>query len=193
MALEQAPPAADLLVQTTNSQNGATVSNAATGGITYGTSFPSSPANGAIHVLVDSTTDPTWIWTFRYNAVSTSLYKWENIGGAAWVSAASSVSLPAFNGDYVIEAKGSGGSGGSTTGANKDATLTVNGVTKDTQNASNVPASSGSVFSYGGAASNWAVGSLMALVTGATGGQTVAITGATSNPQISILPKRLAG
>src|SRR5262245_16485484 len=50
-------------------------------GSNYGTSFPASPADGAEFVLVDSVTAPTYTWRFRYNAGSTSPYKWEYIGG----------------------------------------------------------------------------------------------------------------
>jgi len=51
------------------------------GAPTYGTSFPSNPVNGQEHVLVDSTTNPTYQWRFRFNANSASAYKWEFIGG----------------------------------------------------------------------------------------------------------------
>jgi hypothetical protein len=49
---------------------------------TYGTSLPASPADGQEAILVDSLTNPTYQWRFRYNAGSTSPYKWEFIGGA---------------------------------------------------------------------------------------------------------------
>jgi len=48
----------------------------------YGTSLPGSPVDGQEYVLVDSTTNPTYQWRFRYNASSTSGYKWECVGGA---------------------------------------------------------------------------------------------------------------
>jgi hypothetical protein len=48
---------------------------------TYGTSFPASPADGQEHILVDSITNPLYQWRFRYNASSTSAYKWEFVGG----------------------------------------------------------------------------------------------------------------
>jgi len=47
----------------------------------YGTTFPTAPAHGDEHVLVDSLTNPSYQWRFRYNANSTSTYKWEFIGG----------------------------------------------------------------------------------------------------------------
>lgn len=48
----------------------------------YGTSLPGSPADGEEFILVDSTTDPSYQWRFRYNAGSSSAYEWEFIGGA---------------------------------------------------------------------------------------------------------------
>lgn len=50
----------------------------------YGTSLPGSPVNGQEHILVDSLTNPTYQWRFRYNAGSSSAYKWECIGGSEW-------------------------------------------------------------------------------------------------------------
>lgn len=50
----------------------------------YGTSLPASPVDGQTAVLVDSLSAPTWQWRFRYNAGSSSTYKWECIGGAAY-------------------------------------------------------------------------------------------------------------
>jgi len=48
----------------------------------YGTSLPASPVDGQEYTLVDSTTTPTYTWRFRYNAGSSSSYKWEFVGGA---------------------------------------------------------------------------------------------------------------
>lgn len=48
----------------------------------YGTSLPASPFDGMVSTLVDSTTNPSYQWRFRYNARSSSSYKWEFIGGA---------------------------------------------------------------------------------------------------------------
>lgn len=47
-----------------------------------GTSLPTSPYDGQEFVLTDSLTAPTYNWRFRYNAGSTSAYKWEFVGGA---------------------------------------------------------------------------------------------------------------
>jgi hypothetical protein len=48
---------------------------------TYGTTLPGSPVDGQEAILVDSTTNPTYQWRFRYNVGSTSPYKWEFVGG----------------------------------------------------------------------------------------------------------------
>jgi hypothetical protein len=50
--------------------------------VPYSTSLPTAPADGQYAVLVDNVTNPTYQWTFRYNAGSTSPYKWEFVGGA---------------------------------------------------------------------------------------------------------------
>ena len=49
---------------------------------TYGTSLPASPADGQEAILVDSILNPTYQWRFRYNASSSSPYKWEFVGGS---------------------------------------------------------------------------------------------------------------
>lgn len=49
--------------------------------VPYGTSLPVSPTDGQEAILVDSLTNPTYQWRFRYNAGSTSTYKWEFVGG----------------------------------------------------------------------------------------------------------------
>jgi len=65
----------------------------------YGTTFPVSPADGQEAILVDSVTAPTYHWRFRYNAGSSSPYKWECIGGApanAYVAAGEATSSTAY-------------------------------------------------------------------------------------------------
>ena len=52
----------------------------------YGTSLPASPLDGDEAILVDSTTAPTFTWRFRYNANSTSTYKWEFVGGSTYLA-----------------------------------------------------------------------------------------------------------
>lgn len=50
--------------------------------LSYATSLPGSPSDGQEAVLVDSVTNPSYQWRFRFNAGSTSAYKWEFIGGS---------------------------------------------------------------------------------------------------------------
>lgn len=59
----------------------------------YGTSLPASPYDGQEAVLVDSVTNSSYTWRFRYNAQSTSAYKWEFVGGNAWQA------IPATSGE----------------------------------------------------------------------------------------------
>jgi len=49
----------------------------------YGTTLPVTPYDGQEAILVDSVSNPTYQWRFRYNASSTSAYKWEFIGGSS--------------------------------------------------------------------------------------------------------------
>jgi len=51
------------------------------GTVNYATTLPSSPVDGQRAILVDSVNNPTYQWEFRYNAQSTSAYKWEFVGG----------------------------------------------------------------------------------------------------------------
>jgi hypothetical protein len=57
--------------------------------VPYGTTLPASPADGQEAILVDSTSSPSYQWRFRYNAGSSSAYKWEFVGGAPWRSGSS--------------------------------------------------------------------------------------------------------
>lgn len=59
---------------------------------TYGTTFPASPANGQEHILVDSVTNPTYQWRFRYNA-NGGTYKWEFVGGDPALSFAAGLAM----------------------------------------------------------------------------------------------------
>jgi len=68
--------------------------------LTYGTSFPASPVNGQRHILVDSTTNPSYQWVFRYNAGSSSPYKWEFMGGAPAVHNVNTAETCATSGSY---------------------------------------------------------------------------------------------
>ena len=46
----------------------------------YGSYLPLSPVDGQEHILVDNVSSPTWSWRCRYNANSTSTYKWDVAG-----------------------------------------------------------------------------------------------------------------
>jgi len=48
----------------------------------YGTTLPTAPVDGQEFTLVDSVSAPKFAWRFRYNASSSSSYKWEFVGGA---------------------------------------------------------------------------------------------------------------
>jgi len=54
--------------------------------LSYGTTLPAAPVDGQEAILVDSTTNPTYQWRFRYNAGSSSAYKWECVGGGSIVA-----------------------------------------------------------------------------------------------------------
>lgn len=64
-----------------NNRTVVTIPGAAPG---YGTTLPASPVDGQEFILVDSTTAPSYQWRLRYNAGSSSAYKWECIGGVPW-------------------------------------------------------------------------------------------------------------
>jgi hypothetical protein len=49
--------------------------------VAYGTTLPASPTDGLEAILVDSVTNPSYQFRFRYNAGSQSAYKWEFVGG----------------------------------------------------------------------------------------------------------------
>jgi len=89
LAAGQAPPVATL----------------APGG--FGTTFPTSPANGEIFTLVDSLTAPTYQWTFRYVASITDAYKWVFIGGAPVIKFDLGT-LTTTSTSYVVPTNGSG-------------------------------------------------------------------------------------
>src|SRR5262249_55540522 len=47
----------------------------------YGTALPATPVDGQEFILVDSLTNPAYQWRLRYNAGSSSSFKWEFVGG----------------------------------------------------------------------------------------------------------------
>ena len=82
--------------------------------VSYGTTLPASPVDGQEAILVDSTTNPSYQWRFRYNAGSSSTYKWEYMGGSfARAEVTAYEALPVFgawqnlgtNGPAVVAAR----------------------------------------------------------------------------------------
>lgn len=83
---------------------------------TYGTTLPANPIDGQEAILVDSVTNPTYEWRFRYNAGSTSTYKWEFVGGSiasvyyvtmetqgvGWVNAVNPIFDVPRSGEYLV-------------------------------------------------------------------------------------------
>lgn len=67
----------------------------------YGTAFPASPVDGQEYTLVDSTSNPSYIWRFRYNNGSSSAYKWEFVGGS-YLEGTTTLTIPRA-GDYYVE------------------------------------------------------------------------------------------
>jgi hypothetical protein len=67
----------------------------------YSTSLPGSPYDGQVYTLVDSTTTPTYQWTFRYNAGSSSSFKWEFVGGAPVYAAVETAQTTGTTGGFV--------------------------------------------------------------------------------------------
>ena len=59
-----------------------------------GLTLPTSPYDGQEYVLVDSLSNPSYNWRFRYNAGSSSAYKWEFIGGVPWLTGAPNQTIP---------------------------------------------------------------------------------------------------
>src|SRR5215475_427042 len=76
-------------------------------GVAYGTTLPASPVDGIQAILVDSTTNPSYQWHFRYNVGSSSTYKWEYVGGApleARNNASAAVPTPgSWNSDGALQ------------------------------------------------------------------------------------------
>jgi hypothetical protein len=85
---------------------------------TYGSDLPPSPVDGQEHILVDNYSNPTWSWRCRYNASSTSAYKWDahgipifvyingqlTISTGGWQLITSTVITVPRSGDYICEA-----------------------------------------------------------------------------------------
>ncbi|HEY7421459.1 MAG TPA: carbohydrate-binding protein [Gaiellaceae bacterium] len=87
-------------------QNPPAVWPMAPGTSAYGTTLPASPYDGQEAVLVDSVTNPSYQWRFRYNAQSTSAYKWEFVGGSRLVIFPANYTPPATGAYYTDAAAG---------------------------------------------------------------------------------------
>jgi hypothetical protein len=75
------------------------------GAESFGTSLPSSPADGQRHVLVDSTSNPSYQWLMRYNSAEAT-YKWECIGGSFYAVSVETEEAPGSSGAWVNLATG---------------------------------------------------------------------------------------
>jgi len=73
----------------------------------YATTLPANPYDGQEAILVDSLSNPSYQWRFRYNAASTSAYKWEFIGGSPWMILPLSYTPAGANAHYDDMAAGS--------------------------------------------------------------------------------------
>lgn len=73
---------ADITDSRTRASVGGGLAQAEGGAPGYGTALPASPSDGDEFVLVDDVDTPSFQWRFRYNAGSSSPYKWEFVGGA---------------------------------------------------------------------------------------------------------------
>jgi len=68
----------------------------------YATTLPGSPVDGQEAILVDSTTNPTFQWRFRFNNGNSTAYKWELVGGvSAEAAVATDESLGATTGAWL--------------------------------------------------------------------------------------------
>jgi len=68
---------------------------------TYATTLPASPVDGQEAILVDSVTNPTYQWRFRWNAGSSSAYKWEFVGGSPASNEITTAETLATTGGYA--------------------------------------------------------------------------------------------
>lgn len=71
----------------------------------YGTTLPASPVDGQEAILVDSITNPTYQWRFRYNAGSSSAYKWEFVGGAPQLKSSVTIDSVTGGGAWIDDAR----------------------------------------------------------------------------------------
>lgn len=89
------------------------------------TALPGGPTDGDRAVLVDSTTNPSYQFLFRYNAGSSSVYKWECLGCGGFLEGTTAITLPRA-GDWYVEIGGAAQA--QAAGTNTQITLTASGV-----------------------------------------------------------------
>lgn len=106
----------------------------------YAITLPSSPFDGQEAVLVDSVTNPTYQWRFRYNAGSANTDKWEFIGGNPWSNYTTAADTLTFTTPRAGVWK-----------------VTSGGVTKVTSGDASVTPYGGIAYGFGNDASNFAV------------------------------------
>lgn len=66
------------------------------------TTLPGSPVNGDRVTFVDSTTNPSYQFDLRYNASSSSAYKWECVGSGGALEGTTAITIPRA-GDWYVE------------------------------------------------------------------------------------------
>jgi hypothetical protein len=151
------------------------------GGLAYGTSFPGSPFDGQEYTLVDSTTNPTYQIKCRYNAGSSSAYKWEVVGGGGALEGTTTITIPRA-GDWHVEI----GAKGAVFGANVQVILdlTAGGIALSAEQGAG---SGGTEGVYGSAFDKGRMNALTASQV-----LTPTVTGAPTRQFIRAYPARLA-
>jgi hypothetical protein len=127
------------------------------------TTLPGSPVDGQETILTDSLTSPTWQWRFRYNAGSSSAYKWEFVGGSPLYMA--SVPNAAFNTLTQVGATGLYYASGSAWTTVRSGDYLLEGIARVAANGATNPYIASQAF-VGSAAAGDAGGTQLLTVTG---------------------------
>jgi len=101
-----------------------TVSSTVVLSVSYGVSLPGTPTDGTLFVLVDSATNPSYQFQFRYNANSSTSYKWECIGAGGALEGTTAITIPNA-GDWYVEIGDAGRNLGT---SSESITLTAGGI-----------------------------------------------------------------